>query len=132
MPIVVQVVSAENYSKWVSDQKKQMAALADDPNKTWTQAELMARGEKVYQANCQACHQASGQGVPGTFPALAGSKVVASKADQIAIMLAGKNAMPSWKALSDIELAAVATFTKNSWGNSAGDVQPSEFRAARK
>ncbi len=132
MPIVVQVVSAEDYSKWVSGKKQQMAALADDPNKTWTQPELMARGEKVYQANCQACHQANGQGVQGAFPSLVGSKVVNSKADQIALLLNGKNAMPSWKALSDVELAAVATYTKNSWGNSAGDVQPAEFKAARK
>jgi cytochrome c oxidase subunit 2 len=132
MPIVVQVVSADDYSKWVSGKKQQMAALADDPNKTWTQGELVARGEKIYQANCQACHQPNGQGVQGAFPALAGSKVVASKPDQIAILLNGKNAMPSWKALSDVELAAVATYTKNSWGNSAGDVQPAEFKAARK
>jgi cytochrome c oxidase subunit 2 len=132
MPIVVQVVSAEDYSKWVSGKMQQMAALADDPNKTWTRPELMARGEKVYQANCQACHQASGQGVQGAFPALVGSKVVASKGDQIALLLNGKNAMPSWEALSDVELAAVSTYTKNSWGNSAGDVQPAEFRAARK
>jgi cytochrome c oxidase subunit 2 len=132
MPIVVQVVSAEDYSKWVGGRKQQMAALADDPSKVWTQQELMARGERVYQANCQACHQANGQGVQGTFPALAGSKVVASKADQIALLLSGKNAMPSWKALSDVELAAVATYTKNSWGNSAGEVQPAEFKAARK
>ncbi len=132
MPIVVQVVSAEDYSKWVSGKKQQMAALADDPNKTWTRSELMARGEKVYQANCQVCHQASGQGVQGAFPALAASKVVASKDDQIALLLSGKNAMPSWKALSDVELAAVSTYTKNSWGNSAGDVQPAEIKAARK
>jgi cytochrome c oxidase subunit 2 len=132
MPIVVNVVSAEDYSKWVSEQKAKMAASADDPNKTWTQAELVARGEKVYQANCQACHQANGLGVQGAFPALAGSKVVTSKADQIAMLLNGKNAMPSWKSLSDVELAAVATYTKNAWGNKAGEVQPAEFKAARK
>ncbi len=133
MPIVVQVVSAEDYAKWVAGRKQQMAALADDPNKTWTQAELVARGEKVYQANCQACHQANGQGVQGAFPALAGSKVIAAgKGDQITLMLNGKNAMPSWKALSDVELAAVATYTRNSWGNGAGEVQPADFKAARK
>jgi cytochrome c oxidase subunit 2 len=132
MPIVVNVVSAEDYSKWVAEQKAKMAASADDPNKTWTQAELVARGEKVYQANCQACHQANGLGVQGAFPALAGSKVVTSKADQIAMLLNGKNAMPSWKGLSDVELAAVATYTKNAWGNKAGEVQPAEFKAARK
>jgi cytochrome c oxidase subunit 2 len=132
MPIVVQVVSAEDYTQWVSGRKQQMAALADNPNRTWTLPELMARGEQLYQANCQACHQANGQGVQGTFPALAGSKVVATTPDQIAILLHGKNAMPSWKALSDVELAAVATYTKNSWGNKAGEVQPAEFKSARK
>jgi len=132
MPIVVQVVSAEDYTQWVGGRKQQMAALADNPNRTWTMLELMARGEQVYQANCQACHQANGQGVQGTFPALAGSKVVASTPDQIAILLNGKNAMPSWKALSDVELAAVATYTKNSWGNKVGEVQPAEFKSARK
>jgi len=132
MPIVVQVVSAEDYTQWVSGRKQQMAALADNPNRTWTMLELMARGEQVYQANCQACHQANGQGVQGTFPALAGSKVVASTPDQVAILLNGKNAMPSWKALSDVELAAVPTYTKNSWGNKVGEVQPAEFKSARK
>jgi cytochrome c oxidase subunit 2 len=132
MPIVVQVVSAEDYSKWVSGKQQQMAAAADDPTKQWTAAELIARGEKVYQANCQACHQANGLGVQGAFPALVGSKVVASTGDQITMLLNGKNAMPSWKSLSDVELAAVATYTKNAWGNKAGEVQPAEFKSARK
>jgi cytochrome c oxidase subunit 2 len=132
MPIVVQVISAEDYSKWVAGKKKEIAALADDPLKQWTLAELVARGEKIYQADCQACHQANGQGVAGSFPALAGSTVVASKPDQIQILLGGKNAMPSWKALSDVELAAVATYTANSFGNKSGEVQPSEVKAARK
>jgi cytochrome c oxidase subunit 2 len=131
MPIVVNVVSAEDYTKWAAGKTKQMVALADDPNKAWTRAELVARGAKVYQTNCQVCHQANGKGIPGTFPGLAGSKVVANTADQIAIMLHGRNAMPSWKQLPDVELAAVATYVKNSWGNSAGEVQPAEFKAAR-
>jgi cytochrome c oxidase subunit 2 len=132
MPIAVNVVSAADYTAWVDKRKKAMAAQADDPNKAWTAPELIARGEKVYQANCQACHQANGQGVAGAFPALAGSKVVSSTTDQIAILLNGKNAMPAWKALSDVELAAVATYTKNAFGNKAGEVQPAEFKAARK
>jgi cytochrome c oxidase subunit 2 len=132
MPIVVRVVSSEDYSKWVAGKKKEMAAKMDDPNKEWTQAELMARGAQVYAANCQACHQANGQGLKPAFPALDGSQVVASKVDQIAILLNGKNAMPSWKQLSDVELAAVATYTKNSWTNKHGMVQPAEFKASRK
>lgn len=133
MPIVVNVVSVEDYTKWVEEKKKQMAAKADDPNKEWTLADLRARGEKVYAANCQACHQASGKGVQGTFPALDGSKVVADQSAQMTILLNGKGAMPSWKTLSDVELAAVATYTKNAWGNVSGTlVQPAEFKAARK
>ena len=133
MPIVVKVVSTDDYTKWVGEKKKEMADKADDPNKEWTLADLKTRGEKVYAANCQACHQANGKGVPGAFPALDGSKVVADKPAQITLLLNGKNAMPSWKSLSDVELAAVATYAKNSWGNTSGAlVQPAEFKAARK
>jgi cytochrome c oxidase subunit 2 len=136
MPIVVSVVSEEDYVKWVADKKHAMSAAADDPNKTWTVADLSARGEKVYAANCVACHQATGKGVPGAFPALDGSQVVNGMQDgQIAILLNGKNAMPGWKAsLSDTEIAAVITYTRNSWTNKASDniVQPAEVLAARK
>jgi cytochrome c oxidase subunit 2 len=136
MPIVVSVVSEEDYVKWVADKKHAMSATADDPNKTWTVADLSARGEKVYAANCVACHQATGKGVPGAFPALDGSQVVNGMQDgQIAILLNGKNAMPGWKAtLSDTEIAAVITYTRNSWTNKASDniVQPAEVLAARK
>lgn len=136
MPIVVNVVSDEDYAKWVADKKKSMAASADDPNKTWTVAELAARGESVYAANCVACHQATGKGVPGAFPALDGSQMVNGPQEgQIAIMLNGKNAMPAWKSsLSDTEIAAVITYTRNTWSNKASDniVQPAEVLAARK
>jgi cytochrome c oxidase subunit 2 len=133
MPIVVRVVSNEDYGKWVSEKKQAMAAARDDPTKTWDLAELKERGARVYAANCQACHQANGLGVKGAFPALDGSQIVQHKEQQIAIMLNGKNAMPSWKALSDVELAAVATYVRNSWGNHTGEaVQPAEFAAARK
>ncbi|MDE2427212.1 MAG: cytochrome c oxidase subunit II, partial [Burkholderiales bacterium] len=77
MPIVVNVVSDDDYKKWVDTKKKEMAAKADDPAKVWTIDELKQRGEKVYLANCVACHQATGKGVPGAFPALDGSAVVA-------------------------------------------------------
>jgi len=136
MPIVVNVVSEQDYAAWVVEKKKAMASNADDPTKTWTVADLTARGEKVYAANCVACHQATGKGVPGAFPALDGSQVVNGMQDgQIAILLNGKNAMPSWKAtLSDTEIAAVITYTRNSWSNKASDniVQPAEVLAARK
>ena len=132
MPIAVQVVSAEDYSKWVATRKQALAALADDPAKTWTQPELVARGEKVYQANCQVCHQPTGLGAPPAFPPLVGSKVVANTPELMQILLNGRNAMPAWKGLSDVELSAVATHVKSSFGNKGGIVQPAEFRAARK
>ena len=136
MPIVVHVVSDEDYAAWVDGQMKAMAANGDDPNKTWTVAELAVRGEKVYAANCVACHQAGGQGVPGAFPALDGSKMVNGPQDSnIAIMLNGRNAMPGWKnSLSDTEIAAVITYTRNTWSNKAADniVQSAEVLAARK
>ena len=136
MPIVVNVVSDEDYKKWVTGEKKKMAALADDPNKTWTIDEMTQRGEKVYGANCIACHQANGKGIPGAFPALDGSVIVnGPKAGQVDILLNGKNAMPAWKAvLSDTDIAAVITYTRNAWSNKAKEniVQPAEILAARK
>ena len=136
MPIHVKVVSQADYTTWVDGQKKAMAALADDPAKVWSLPDLLARGEKVYAANCAACHQASGKG-GGPIKALDGAAVVldADHAKQIQILLNGQNngAMPAWKQLSDTELAAVMTYTKNSWSNKTGQlVQPSEVVAARK
>ncbi len=135
MPIHVKVLSAEDYSKWVADRQKEMAAKADDPNKVWTQADLLARGEKVYAANCAACHQPNGKG-GGAIKPLDGSPKVLSedKAVQIHVLLNGQNnIMPAWRQLSDTEIAAVITFTKNHWSNKTGQtVQPSEVLAARK
>ena len=136
MPIHVKVLSQADYSAWVDGKKKAMAALADDPTKEWQLAELIARGEKVYNANCTACHQASGMGA-GPIKPLVGSAIVldADKGKQIATVLNGaaNGAMPAWKQLSDTELAAVITYTKNSWTNKTGQiVQPKEVVAARK
>ncbi|MDI4632561.1 cytochrome c oxidase subunit II [Pelomonas sp. V22] len=136
MPIHVKVVSAEDYTKWVDGKKKEMAAKADDPNKEWKLEELLARGEKVYAANCAACHKPDGKGA-GPIKALDGSPVVLSddKSKQIGVLLNGQNnlAMPSWKQLSDTEIAAVITYTKNNWSNKTGQVvQPAEVVAARK
>ncbi|MEO8923792.1 MAG: cytochrome c oxidase subunit II [Caldimonas sp.] len=134
MPIQVKVVSQADYTQWVDGKKKAMAALADDPNKVWDLAALEARGEQVYTANCQVCHQPNGKGGNGVFP-LDGSPVVldADKTKQIHVVLAGRNAMPSWKQLSDTEIASVITFSKNHWSNATGQlVQPTEVAAARK
>jgi cytochrome c oxidase subunit 2 len=135
MPIHVKVVSAEEYTAWVADQNKKMAAKQDDPNKVWTLAELTAKGSKVYEANCQSCHQATGQGM-GPIKGLDGAAVVldADSSKQINVLLNGQNnlTMPAWKQLSDTEIAAVISYTKNNWSNKTGQlVQPAEVKAAR-
>ena len=137
MPVVVEVVSAEKYTQWVGEQKKLMAAAADEGGKTYSLDELMSRGEKVYAANCVACHQANGKGMPPAFPALDGSKLVKGpKAEHIAIVLHGKpnTAMAAYAGqLGDGDIAAVVTYERNAWGNKTGDVvQPAEIKAARK
>ena len=136
MPIHVKVLSQVDYTAWVDGKKKEAAAKADDPNKVWDQAALVARGEQLYTANCQVCHQPNGKG-GGAVKALDGSATVldADKTRQIHVLLNGQNngAMPPWKQLSDTEIAAVITFTKNHWSNATGQVvQPTEVAAARK
>jgi cytochrome c oxidase subunit 2 len=136
MPIQVKVLSGEDYAAWVDGQKKIQSAKADDPSKVWALDDLTQRGEKVYAANCAACHQATGKGA-GPIKPLDGAAVVlnADHTKQISVLLNGQNngAMPSWKTLSDTEIAAVITFTKNNWSNKTGQlVQPAEVLAARK
>jgi len=137
MPIVVEAVEPEKYAAWVKDQQAKMAkvAAADAPGKTWTLDELKVRGEKVYAANCVACHQATGMGVPGAFPALNGSKIATGpKADHIKTVLNGRpgTAMASWKHLSDTEIAAVITYERNAWDNKTGEaVMPADVKALR-
>jgi cytochrome c oxidase subunit 2 len=134
MPIHVKVVSAEDYTTWVAAENTKLAAKQDDPSKVWTLAELTQKGEKVYAANCVACHQATGKAM-GSIKALDGAAVVldADASKQIKVLLNGQNnAMPAWKQLSDSEIAAVISFTKNNWSNKTGQlVQPADVRAAR-
>ena len=160
MPIVVVAKTQADYDAWFAAQKTKVAAAAPaapktdvpvadkpvtvasaspaapDANKKFTLDELKAKGGEIYAANCVACHQATGKGVPPAFPALDGSKVAnGPKAAQIALVLGGKagTAMASFSRLSDAELAAVITFTRNSWGNKTGEaIQPADIKAARK
>jgi cytochrome c oxidase subunit 2 len=136
MPIHVKVLSAEDYTAWVATEKKKQLAKADDPSKVWALDDLAKRGEKVYASNCIACHQAAGKAA-GPIKALDGSSIVldADKSKQIAILLNGaaNGAMPAWKQLSDTDIAAVVTYTKNNWSNKTGQiVQPADILAARK
>jgi cytochrome c oxidase subunit II len=133
MPIHVKVVSAQEYTAWVDGEKKKAAAKLDDPAKVWALDDITKRGEKVYAANCAACHQANGKGA-GPIKALDGSAIVldADKNKQIQMLLNGKGAMPAWKQLSDTDIAAVISYTKNNWSNKTGQlVQPAEILAQR-
>ncbi len=136
MPIHVKVVSAADYSTWVAGEQKKLAAKMDDPAKVWALDDLLQRGEKVYVATCLACHQAHGKGA-GPIKPLDGAAVVldADKTKQIAVMLNGQNngAMPAWKSMSDTDIAAVISYTKNHWSNKTGQVvQPADVLAQRK
>lgn len=137
MPIVVIAKTPEDYAKWVAEQKAKNAPV-EDANKVYTLDELKAKGEEVYVKNCAACHQANGAGIPGTFPAMNGSKIAnGPKADHIDMVMNGSKKNPAMAAygnqLSDMELAAVITYERNAWDNHTGDViQPSEIKALRK
>ena len=136
MPIVVKVVTQEEYSKWVGDKLKEIAASADDPSKQYAMDELKKRGEQVYAKNCVVCHQATGKGTPPAFPPLDGSKVATGpKEGHIDTVLNGKpnTAMAAFgKQMNDTDIAAVITYERNSWANKAGMVQPAEVKARRK
>jgi cytochrome c oxidase subunit II len=141
MPVVVEVLPADQYAAWADAQKKKATAAADDPARIWDVKELTARGEGVYTANCAACHQATGKGVPPAFPPLDGSKIATGPvAAHLDVVLNGvvrngqATAMVAWKnTLSPTEIAAVVTYERNAWGNHVGDVvQPSQVAAAGK
>ena len=139
MPVVVEAKSQEDFNAWLADAKQatQKAALADAAllDKTIPKEELMTLGEQVYMASCAACHQPTGMGLPGVFPALKGSPIVLGDIkDHIDVVIHGRpgTAMQAFaKQLSIKQLAAVITYKRNAWGNETGDViQPSEIQAA--
>jgi cytochrome c oxidase subunit 2 len=136
MPIVVEVMSAENYSQWVAQFKEKAAKSAAGDTRALSTQDLIQRGEKIYQETCVACHGAKGEGSPAIkAPALAGSKAATGpKEAHIEIVLQGKanTAMQSFKALGNADLAAVITYERSSWGNKGGEVQPAEVAARRK
>jgi len=136
MPIVVNAVSEPEYKEWLAGMKAEAAAAAAAGEKDWSMQDLVARGETVYQANCAACHGATGAGIPGAFPAMTGSAIVnGDPAGHIDIVVNGKTgtSMASFKGqLNDVDIAAVLTYERNSLGNSVGDmIQPSAIKNAR-
>ncbi len=93
---------------------------------------LVAAGQPIYQRNCSACHQAGGAGIPPNFPSLVGSAMVGGDTEpQITQLLKGKGMMPPFANLSDADIAAVATYVRNSWGNDGGVIQPADVAALR-
>ena len=137
MPIVVKAVSMEDYEAWIDDRKALKLAALESQNKTLTMDESMAEGEKVYKKQCLMCHQANGEGVPGAFPALAGSEIALKKENTLEHLyriIYGKNLMPKFgDQLTDVEIATVTTYERNAWGNNTGDlIQPKEVAEARK
>lgn len=130
MPIVVNAVPEEQFNAWLAKKQSETVALRALTEKTFTQDELMAKGEAVYGRTCAGCHGAAGEGVPGVFPAIKGSKIALGPvADHLAIVVNGKSgtAMQAFGAqLSEVDLAAVITYQRNAWGNKSVDniVQP--------
>lgn len=136
MPIVVVAKTEADYQKWVVDMKSAQAAAVVSADREWSKGELIAKGEEVYKTTCAACHQANGKGVPGAFPALAGSAIATGPADgHVNLIMHGKQgtAMQGFaNQLSDTDIAAVVTYERNSWGNNKGDlVQPMAVKALR-
>ena len=126
MPIVLNVLPKAEYRNWVQQQRREMAHEQADVERLWTREELMSLGEGVYASQCATCHQADGQGLAPGFPALAGSTVTTGPLkDHIDIVLHGREgtAMQAWgDMLSDTDIAAALTYTRNAFGNDTGDV----------
>ena len=136
MPIVVDVVSEEDYAVWVSGQLDKASAAAESSNKTWTKAELMDHGKTVYNTNCVACHQANGAGIPNVFPGLVGSAIalgdIAKHIDVVVNGVSGTAMQAFGPQLNDADIAALVTYERNAWGNNVGDMaQPADTKAAR-
>jgi cytochrome c oxidase subunit II len=136
MPIVVKAVSQPDYEKWLVAKKSEQAAVAASSSKEWTMDELMTKGEQVYKGTCAACHQPTGLGLPGVFPALAGSPVATGDIkEHINVVMNGRTgtAMAAFKLqLSDADIASAITYERNSFGNTMGDmVQPSTIKSLR-
>ncbi|KAB2917132.1 MAG: cytochrome c oxidase subunit II [Dechloromonas sp.] len=145
MPVVVHAVPEPEYLAWLEQQKAEAVAAAGSADRAWSRDELVAEGRTVYDKVCVACHQAEGQGLPPVFPALAGSKIVNgplldmngriipdSHVDRVFNGKAGTAMQAFRDTLSDVELAAVITYERNSFGNKLGDmIQPAQIKALR-
>ena len=126
LPIVLNVLPKAEFRNWILEQRRDMAHQQADLERLWGRDELMSLGESVYATQCATCHQADGQGLAPGFPALAGSAVATGPLqDHIEIVLHGREgtAMQAWgEMLTDADIAAALTYTRNAFGNETGDV----------
>ena len=136
MPIVLKAVSEDEYYNWVGDMMVAAMDAGEGADREWAMDELMERGEQVYSTFCVACHQVNGMGIPGAFKPLVGSPVttgpIDGHIDTVMNGVAGTAMAPFGMQLTDVDIAAVITYERNSWGNEIGDsVQPSTIAARR-
>jgi mono/diheme cytochrome c family protein len=105
-----------------------IAAAASSPSRAQE-----ADGKALFLKNCAACHQATGKGIPGAFPALAGSKFAQGPGNEVAsVLLKGRGGMPDFsESLSDSEIATVLTFVRSSWGNKADGLSAEQVASLR-
>ncbi len=130
MPIVVQAMEPEKYDQWLADKKAEIVAAKQEADKarqsSMTLDELMALGETIYLERCAVCHQPTGLGIPGAFPAIKGSPVATGEvSSHLSVVVNGRSgtAMQAFgHQLSDKELAAVISYQRNAWGNNTGDI----------
>lgn len=134
MPVVVHAVEQAEFDEWIGKKRAAAQAVAEAAKQTLSFDELMEKGQAVYDKNCAACHQADGQGIPGSFPAIAGSAIatgdVALHLDRV--INGGVGMPPFGEQLTPVDIAAVVTFQRNSFGNNMGDiVQPIDVVKAK-
>lgn len=140
MPIVVEVLPAPQFDSWLVQQRQQLTLASAEAvaarNREWVISELLPRGEQVFLEHCATCHQPDGMGQPGKYPALSGSSIVIGRVENhLDRVMNGKagTEMQAWAPqLSDVDLAAVITYERNTWANHTGDViQPATIFKAR-
>lgn len=142
MPIVVKAVEQAEFEQWVAEQPKvqnpyeQTSKQLPAENKM-PRAKLLALGQEKYEQVCSACHRPDGTGIPPMYPPLKGSSVATGQpiSRHINMILNGVpgTAMQAYKdQLTNAEIAAIATYERNAWGNDTNDeVQPADVEAAR-
>lgn len=135
MPIVVEAMEEADYQTWLAGKKQEAAELKVAMSQTFTMDELYARGEKVYQTSCAACHGANGEG--GVGPAMVGTAIttgpINGHMDTIVNGVQGTAMQAFGGQLNNIDMAAVITYERNAWGNNMGDMlQPVDVLTFKK